>query len=141
MADEAEGFTVRDRRRRPSDTDDVPAVPPPLVAPERDAEPERPAASEAASSPAPEPSALPFDLRVLIMMFADSALLGLGEAADPATGQRHVDLAQAEEAIDVLILLREKTEGNRTPEESAALDDVLYDLEMRFVQLTQPPPA
>ncbi len=74
------------------------------------------------------------------MMFANSALSGLGEVADPVTGQRHIDLAQAEEGIDVLLLLREKTEGNRTAEESAALDDALYDLQMRFDRMAELPP-
>jgi hypothetical protein len=68
------------------------------------------------------------------MMFASSALIGLGEA-DPMTGEREVDLAQAREAVDILLLLRDKTEGNRTEVESRLLEDVLYDLEMRFLQV------
>jgi hypothetical protein len=66
-------------------------------------------------------------------MFASSALINLGEAPDPATGERHVDLEQAQEAIDLLLLLRDKTQGNRTEEENRLLEQVLYDLELRFV--------
>jgi len=40
------------------------------------------------------------------------------EAADPEAGERVVDLGQAKEAIDLLSLLRVKTEGNRTEQES-----------------------
>ena len=54
--------------------------------------------------------------------------------ADPATGERQVDLAQAREAVDLLLLLRDKTEGNRTEQETRFLEDVLHDLEMRFVR-------
>jgi len=66
-------------------------------------------------------------------MLASSALVHLGEAADPATGERVFDLEQAKEAIDLLGLLRIKTEGNRTDLESHLLEEMLYDLQMRFV--------
>jgi Domain of unknown function (DUF1844) len=87
------------------------------------------------SAPPPPPTRAPGgpDLSALIAMFATSALMALGEA-DPATGERHVDLAQAREAVDILLLLRDKTQGNRTEQESRLLEDVLYDLEMRFVR-------
>jgi hypothetical protein len=49
------------------------------------------------------------------------------------TGQRHRDLTNAADAIDLLILLREKTEGHRTPEETQVLDELLYDLQLRYV--------
>jgi hypothetical protein len=67
-------------------------------------------------------------------MLASSALVHLGEAEDPVTGESHRDLAQAKYTIDLLLLLREKTEGNRNPEESQLLEGILYDLQMRFVQ-------
>jgi len=70
-------------------------------------------------------------------MFASSALIGLGDAVDPSTGERHVDLDQARDAIDVLALLRDKTAGNRTEEESHLLEQVMYDLQMRFVRATE----
>lgn len=67
-------------------------------------------------------------------MLASSALVNLGEAADPATGERILDLEQAKEAIDLLSLLRIKTEGNRTEQESRLLEEMLYDLQLRFVR-------
>ena len=51
------------------------------------------------------------------------------------------DLAQASEAIDILVLLREKTQGNRTPEESDLLEQIIYDLQLRFVRATGVPPS
>jgi len=45
-----------------------------------------------------------------------------------------VDLAQAQFSIDLLRLLREKTEGHRSPDESRLLEGILYDREMRFVR-------
>jgi len=67
------------------------------------------------------------------MMFASSALVSLGLAPDPQTNESRRDLAQAQAAIDVLLMLREKTNGNRTEQESRLLESVLYDLQMRFV--------
>ena len=66
-------------------------------------------------------------------MLASSALVNLGEAADPATGERVLDLEQAKVAIDLLALLRIKTNGNRTEQESHLLEDMLDDLQLRFV--------
>jgi len=127
---EDEAFKVTDRRRR-DDIDEAPAAPaPPDLA--------TPAPSSApAGSAFPGPAA-PLqggpDLQGLFIMFASSALVNLGEAADPETGERIVDLEQAKDAIDLLSLLRIKTEGNRTEQESHLLEEMLYDLQLRFVR-------
>ena len=63
--------------------------------------------------------------------------MALGEAPDPMTGQVHRDLDQAADLIDLLILLREKTEGNRSAEETQILDEILYDLQLRYVSATK----
>ena len=70
-------------------------------------------------------------------MLASSAAMAMGDAPDPMTGQVHRDLAQAAELIDLLLLLREKTEGNRSPEETQILDEILYDLQLRYVSATK----
>jgi hypothetical protein len=77
------------------------------------------------------------DLQGLFIMFASSALIHLGDAPDPVTGELRVDLAHAQQAIDVLLLLREKTQGNRTDQESRVLEQIVYDLQMRFVEATR----
>ena len=54
------------------------------------------------------------------------------------TGVRaHILHVSSADAIDLLILLREKTEGHRSPEESRILDEVLYDLQLRYVHATK----
>ena len=116
-------FKVTDRRRR-QDEDEAP----------------RPASADAGPS-----HVSPLDLGAvgerslagLFMMLASSAVVALGDAPDPLTGQRQVDLAQAADAIDLLILLREKTEGHRSPEENRILEEVLYDLQLRYVRATK----
>ena len=129
MAEE-EQFKVTDRRRR-DETDETPTA---SAAPDPAAPTPRVVFEGSASQgPAPAPQAGP-DLQGLFIMLASSALVNLGEAADPETGERVLDLEQAKEAIDLLSLLRVKTEGNRTDQESHLLEEMLYDLQLRFVR-------
>ncbi len=133
MAEE-EPFKVTDRRRRDDAAPDAP--PPASKAGPPVPGPAEPAPSQAPPHPAPTPERAP-DLQGLFIMLASSALVNLGEAADPATGQRVFDLEQAREVIDLLVLLRAKTEGNRSEQESRVLEEILYDLQLRFVRAAQ----
>ncbi len=110
-----ESFKVTDRRKR---IEDEPAP--------------GPQAAVSGKAPSAERS-----LVGLFMMLASSALIALGEAPDPATGEHHEDLANAAEVIDVLILLRERTEGRRLPEETSILEQLIYDLQLRYVSATR----
>jgi hypothetical protein len=126
MAQEHEDvFKVTDRRRRLDD--DEPSSPTMPRTPE----------PEPVHAAPPQGGVGERSLAGLFMMLASSAVVALGDAPDPLTGQRQVDLAQAADAIDLLILLREKTEGHRSPEESRILDEVLYDLQLRYVHATK----
>ncbi len=122
-----EGFRVTDRRRR--DTIDEP---PPSVGPP----PPRPVAAAGGSMPGP--GAEERSLAGLFMMLATEAVIALGDAPDPATGERRQELPQAAGVIDVLTLLREKTEGHRSAEETRLLDELIYDLQLRYVRATTP---
>jgi Domain of unknown function (DUF1844) len=117
--DPGSGFEVRDRRRRPDD------------------EPPSPVEDRSRQSAPPPASAEP-SLAGLFMMLASFALAALEGVRDPAGSEMHKDPQQAAELIDMLILLRERTDGRRTPEESQVLDELLYDLQMRFVRATKP---
>jgi len=134
MADE-ETFKVTDRRGHARETS--PAEP--TVAPETDASPPAPTEPAPARPRATERAqdrGAP-DLQGLFIMFASSALVHLGEAPDPAGSDHQVDLDQARETIDLLLLLRDKTTGNRTDDESRLLEHLIYDLQMRFVKAAE----
>ena len=121
-----EGFRVTDRRGHAKEP---PGVPPGMVeAPE----PARPMTVEAATAPSVAGPPLPGDLQPLFLMLANFALLALGASPDPLTGETQVDLAQAEEAIEGLLTLRDRTEGRQTPEEAALLERVLYEVQLRY---------
>lgn len=76
----------------------------------------------------------PGELSALLMMFANAALVSLGAVPEPGSSERQIDLEQARSAIDILLMLREKTRGNRTEQESRLLEQIVYDLQMRFVR-------
>lgn len=64
-----------------------------------------------------------------------SALMQLGLAA-PQGGQPQVDLIGARQTIDTLAILQEKTRGNLTPAEENMLQNVLYELRMAYLEVT-----
>ena len=74
------------------------------------------------------------DFTALIVSLASSALVHLGEAPEPESGEVRRELPLAKHTIDTLTMLQEKTAGNLTPEESRILEGMLYELRMLFVQ-------
>lgn len=68
-----------------------------------------------------------------LMRIASEAFIYLGLVEHPMTGRRQVDLQAAKESIDMLIMLRAKTQGNLTPGEARFFEDLLADLKMQFV--------
>lgn len=74
------------------------------------------------------------DLSTLVMSFATSAIVAMGKAPDPHTGQMFQDFTIAQQNIDIITLLNEKTKGNRTREEDNLFEGVLYELRMLYVE-------
>jgi len=66
---------------------------------------------------------------------ATQALMSLGELENPLTRRRELDLPQAQQTIDLLELLQEKTKGNLSPQEENFLTNVLHDLRLRYVRV------
>jgi len=83
------------------------------------------------------------DFNALVLSLGSSAIVHLGEAPDPTTDQKRdkPEFALAQQSIDLLAMLQEKTRGNLTAEEARFLDNMLYDLRMLFVQVSQRAPA
>ena len=73
-----------------------------------------------------------------IISLATTAAVHFGDLADPNTGEREQpNLAAAHQMIDLIAMLQDKTKGNLTPEEARLVEDLLYELRMRFVQAQQ----
>jgi hypothetical protein len=70
-----------------------------------------------------------------VLSLATTAALHFGDLADPSTGRRNEpDLRAAAGIISVIEMLQKKTRGNLIPEEERLIDDLLYELRMRYVQ-------
>lgn len=68
---------------------------------------------------------------------ATNAVASLGGMPHPATGQRTVDLESGKYWIEVLSMLKEKTDGNLHPKEAELLTGILSDLKLQFVQINR----
>lgn len=128
-----ESFRITDRRRRSEESDKPPAPP---------AEGASGALGSRAAGTTPADDmgrSAPEDRSLvgLFMMLGSTAAVALG-APDPVTGETHRDPAHAAALIDLLALLRERTEGNRTAEETQVLDELIYDLQLRYVRVMKP---
>jgi hypothetical protein len=81
-----------------------------------------------------DPALLPeVDFGVFVMSLASSVLVHLGEIEHPDSRAREPNLPLAKQTVDILGMLREKTRGNLTQEEAQLLDNLLYDLRMKYV--------
>lgn len=73
-----------------------------------------------------------------ILSLATTAAVHFGDIADPGTGEPvEPDLAAAAQMIEIIALLQEKTKGNLSDPEARLVEDLLYELRMRFVQAQQ----
>jgi hypothetical protein len=71
----------------------------------------------------------------IIQSFYVSAMIAMGAGTEPGQKPR-VDILGARQSIDMLALLQEKTKGNLTPKEESTLRNVLFELRMMFLEIT-----
>jgi len=69
-----------------------------------------------------------------IMSLATTAAVHFGDIADPVSGTSQPNLPAASQMIDILSMLKEKTRGNLDAEETELVDNLLYELRMRYVE-------
>jgi len=132
-----ESFKVTDRRRRDDADEPERAVEIPKIETPKESRPDLHERRQAAPQAAPPPPASDRNLIGLFMMLAQSAMMALGEAPEPGMGKPRPNPQEAAALVDLLVLLREKTEGNRTPEENEVIGELIYDLQLRYINLTK----
>lgn len=118
------GFTVRDRRRF-TETGES-----------RESE-QASRREESESREEPKPAARenpPITFSVFLVSLSTQALVCLGEVSSPEDGTVRKDLDAARELIDIIAMLKDKTQGNVDPDEEKLIENILYDLRMRFVR-------
>jgi hypothetical protein len=74
-------------------------------------------------------------LSVLIMSIASSAVMAMGLAPDPQSGKVDKDKELARFNIDLLVVLKDKTKGNLSGDEEKFLENLISDLQMKFVSV------
>ncbi|MEK2646205.1 DUF1844 domain-containing protein [Bdellovibrio sp. BCCA] len=72
---------------------------------------------------------------VLIMSIASSAVMAMGLAPHPQSGEVTKDKNMARFNIDLLLVLQEKTKGNLSGDEAKFLENLISDLQMKFVSV------
>lgn len=72
---------------------------------------------------------------VLVMSVASSAAMALGLTPNPQTNKIETDKPMAKFNIDLLLVLQEKTKNNLTEDETHLVENVLRDLQMKFLDL------
>lgn len=82
--------------------------------------------------------ALPgIDFSTFVLSLSHSALMHLGEAPNPENGKVEKNLPLARQTIDLVSMLEEKTRGNLTGDEERLIGQILFDLRMRYVELSK----
>ena len=128
MTEEEKGFIIKDRRsfdeegalkdeKKGEDTG------------EKDTDKKESKPDDSKRPPLPE-----VNFNSLIFSLSSSALLHIGEIADPQTGEKKKDLPMAKHSIDIIAMLKEKTKGNLDNEEQKFIDNILTDLRLRYVK-------
>ena len=80
------------------------------------------------------PDKMEASFSILAMSIASSAVMCMGLAPDPNTGKTSKDKNMARFNIDLLMMLQEKTKNNLNKEEQQFLENIISDLQVKFVQ-------
>jgi len=134
MAEEEKGFVIKDRRSfdERGDLKGEGGKEQAAEEPNKEEKKQEPRAGQDQRTMLPE-----VNFSYFLISLSSSALLHLGEIADPQTGEKRKDLPIAKHTIDTIAMLKEKTKGNLTDDEQKALDSILADLRWRYVKAVQ----
>ena len=69
-----------------------------------------------------------------ISMLYNSGIQQLGKVMNPVTGNIHRDLLGAQSTIEILKMMKKKTEGNLSEKEKSVLDSSLSNLQINYVE-------
>jgi len=98
--------------------------------------PETTETDEAKESAEPEQKEAPPFVE-FVSMLATQAMLALGVIAPRDAKEVVVDIVQAKYFVDTLMMLRDKTKGNLTPEEQGPLTEAIAQMQRAFALRAQ----
>ena len=89
--------------------------------------------SESSDTPHLPDKLPPPSFSLLIATFGSQAMVALGQIPNPLDNKTEVRLDLAKHAIDMLVIIQEKTMGNLEPEEASLIENMLHQLRMAYV--------
>ena len=125
---EGEGFVIKDKRSSQISEDDATL---------QDEQETKDQEKQTDSSTEKETEPFQVDFSTFIMSLTSSAFYHLGDMPDPSTGKKEVNLPAVQQTIDMLIMLREKTKGNLKEDEKKLLEQLVYELQVKYVAKTK----
>ena len=125
---EGESFVIKDKRSSQISEDDADLI-----------DNQETKDQEGQAEPLKEKETEPFqiDFSTFIMSLTSSAFYHLGDMPDPSTGKTEVNLPAVQQSIDMLIMLREKTKGNLNEDENKLIEQLIYELQVKYVAKTK----
>ncbi len=130
------GFKVEDRRRFSPETGE-PREAEKEASPKASSQAEKATVTQEKEARSESDSLPEITFSSFILGLSTQALMYLGEIPNPQDRQVHRDLAAAQQMIDVLGMLKEKTRGNLDRDEDRLLDHILFDLRMKYVEVVR----
>ena len=129
---EGQGFTIKDKRSSKQSEEEAKAAD---ASPPKDEAPPEEKESPPEEKPSP-PQDFELNFSTFVLSLTSSAFYHLGDIPDPLTGKKEENLPGVKQTIDILIMLQEKTKNNLDAEESKLLEQLIYELQMKYVAKT-----
>ena len=133
---EGEGFTIKDKRSSKQSEEEAKASDESQkkepAAKEETPSKEEPSAKE---EPPAQAEGQDFELNfsTFVLSLSSSAFYHLRDIPDPMTGKKEENLPAVKQTIDILIMLQEKTKNNLDAEEAKLMEQLVYELQMKYV--------
>jgi hypothetical protein len=125
---EGEGFVIKDKRSSQISEDAATFL---------DDQETKDQEEQTDSSKKKETESFQIDFSTFIMSLTSSAFYHLGDMPDPSTGKKEVNLPAVQQTIDMLVMLREKTKGNLKEDEEKLIEQLIYELQVKYVAKTK----
>jgi len=71
-----------------------------------------------------------------ILSLSTTVMFHFGDFPDPVSRETQKNLPAAKQTIDILSMLKDKTKGNLDDHEKSLLNEILFELKMRYVKET-----
>ena len=81
----------------------------------------------------PTADQVPISFSQFVITLVQSTMVALGEVESPDTGQKRMNLELAQDTINVLTILKNKTAGNLTDDERKLIDGLLVEVRTKFL--------